>query len=290
MMNRKSFLYISGVEIPHEEQGGLYFEAEYNSGKINEIGSMIFKIYNLSQDVSPGTTIDYDFYRGDFGGRFGTYTVKKRNLEKNGGDTVQVLFCSERAIETSNIVSVSLKGQITADKAIKEICKAAGLNPVSIELKINKTFPNSFSCYGKALDELKELATDTSSQIKIENKDVYFYIDTIKQQKGQIIELNFSSGLLKNPRAAEELTTDNATTADMSNPAAKANYLTSGKLKAKTTNQYDFIIECLSIHTLKKGVVLQIGENKVWSGLCKIVEMEMRNNKTWVQKLKVKVI
>lgn len=289
-MNRKSFLYISGVEIPHEEQGGLYFEAEYNSGKINEIGSMIFKIYNLSQDVSPGTTIDYDFYRGDFGGRFGTYTVKKRNLEKNGGDTVQVLFCSERAIETSNIVSVSLKGQITADKAIKEICKAAGLNPVSIELKINKTFPNSFSCYGKALDELKELATDTSSQLKIENKDVYFYIDTIKQQKGQIIELNFNSGLLKNPRAAEELTTDNATTADMSNPMAKANYLTSGKLKAKTTNQYDFIIECLSIHTLKKGVVLQIGENKVWSGLCKIVEMEMRNNKTWVQKLKVKVI
>lgn len=290
MNSRKAFLYINGVEIPHEEQGGLYFEAEYNSGKINEVGSMKFKIYNLSQDIVPGTVIDYDFFRGDYGGRFGTYTVKKRNLEKSGGDTVQVLFCSERAMETSNIVSVSLKGQITADKAIKEICKAAGLNPVSIELKINKTFPNSFSAYGKALDELKELAKDTSSQLKIENKDVYFYIDTLKQTNNKIIELNFESGLIKNPRAAEELTTDNISNIKASNGEVKANYLTNDKLKAKTTNEYDFIIECLSIHTLKKGSILQIGDNKVWSGLCKIVEMEMRNNKTWTQKLKVKVV
>ena len=40
---------------------------------------------------------DYDFGRDLYGGRFGTFVVKKRNEIRDKADKVQELLCSERA-------------------------------------------------------------------------------------------------------------------------------------------------------------------------------------------------
>lgn len=290
-MYRWARLEINGVTIEHEENknGGLYFEADYNSGKANETGSMKFRIYNLSQEIFPGSKINYDFGRQDDGGRFGTFIVKKRNVEKNGGDTVQVLFCSERAVESSNIVSVSLKGQIKSSEAIREICKNAGLEAVNIILKEDKIYNNSFSCYGKALDELKEIAENTGSKFKLEGKEVYFYTEKFDREKEQIVSLNFNSGLLKNPAVSEELTLEKETNRRAEQGEIEAPYLTDTELKSKSTKAFDYTVECLSNHYLKKGRIVQVEGSATWNGLARIVQLTMKNQKEWKMELKVKI-
>lgn len=286
MSMRYAFLTINGVRIDHEENGGLYFECDYNSGKPGQVGTNKIKIFNLSQDIEVGSTISLDFGRGTFGGRFGTFTVKKRNVGQQEADTYQELFCSERANETSNIVSVSLKGQIKSSDAIREVCKSAGLNPVQIELKEDKTYPTSYSAFGKALDELKKIATNTGSNLKVEDKDVYFYQD--KPSDKGIINLTFDSGLIKNPQAAEELETNMKTTAKATNKEVSAGYNTGDKLKSNLTNEFDYTVECLSIHTLKKGAVVSIQGTKTFNGLARIYSVEMKNADKWTMKLKIK--
>lgn len=283
---RYATLIINGVTIKHEENGGLYFEADYNSGKSNEIGSMIFKIYNLSQDIEVNSTISYEFGRENYIGNFGTFTVKKKNVYLAGSDRVQELFCSERAVESSNTVSISLKGQITSSQAIREICNNAGLQAVEIELKEDKVYPNSFSAYGKAYDELKKIADNCSSNLKIENKEVYFYIDEPIQRS--MIDLNFDTGLLKNPETSEELVLDSSSDNKAQNEEVVASYNTDDKLKTKNTNEFDYTVECLSIHTLKKGTVVSISGNETFNGLARIFSLTMSNAEKWVMKLKIK--
>lgn len=285
---RWASLTINGIKINHEEQNGLYFEAEYNSGKDNEIGVCKFRIYNLSQNIEIGTVINYDFGRDNYGGRFGTFVVKKRNETRDGADKVQELFCSERAVESSNIATVSLKGQITSSEAIREICNQSGLNIVQVELEIEKVYQNSFSCFGKAIEELKKIADNTSSKIKIEGKDVYFYKD--KPKSNFIIELNFNSGLIKNPAAAEETTLDSIRDKKSQNKELEANYLTEDKLKSKLSKEYDFSIECMSLHSFKKGNIVNISGSKTFNGLCRICSLEMKNKNKWITTLKVKVM
>lgn len=283
---RYATLTINGVEIPHEEQGGLYFEADYNSGKGNEIGSMKFRIYNLSQEVKVGSVISYDFGRENFGGRFGTFTVKRRNTFLQGADSVQELYCSERAVESSNIVSVSLKGGIKSSQAIREICRQAGLQPVQIELKEDKEYPTSYSCYGKAIDELKKIADNCSSKIKIENKEVYFYVEQPSQKS--LVVLSFDSGLITNPTASEKLVLDSDSESMAQNGEVQAGYNTNDALKSQATNEFDYSVECLSIHTLKKGVMVSIKGSKTFNGLARIHSLTMNNADKWVMKLNLK--
>lgn len=283
---RYASLNINGVEIPHEEQGGLYFEADYNSGKGNEIGSMKFRIYNLSQDVKVGSVISYDFGRDNTVGRFGTFTVKRRNVYLQGADTVQELFCSERAVESSNVVSVSLKGQIKSSQAIREICRQAGLQPIQIELKEDKEYPTSFSCFGKAVDELKKIADNCSSKLKIENKEVYFYIEQPSQKS--LVVLSFESGLITNPIASEKLVLDSESEDMAQNGEVQANYNTDDALKSQSTNEFDYTVECLSIHMLKKGVMVAIKGSKTFNGLARIHSLTMNNSQKWKMKLNLK--
>lgn len=281
---RSAKLTINGVEILHEEQGGLYFEADYNSGKTNEIGSMVFKIYNLSQDVQVGSTISYDFGRNNYYGRFGTFTVKKRNTYIEGSDSIQELFCTERAVESSNIVNIELKGEIKSSQAIREICNKAGLTVAEIDLKEDKVYPTSYSSFGKAYDELKKIADNCASKFKIEHKEVYFYVSEPTQK--HMIDLNFGSGLLKNPQIAQETVLDNECDDMAQNGEIEATYNTGDKLKSKSTNEFDYEIECLSIHTLKKGVVISVSGNKTFNGLARIYSLTMNNAEKWMMKLK----
>ena len=88
-------------------------------------------------------------------------------------------------MESSNIVSVSLKGQIKSSEAIKEICKVAGLSVGNIVLKEDKIYNNSFSCYGKALEELREIAENTGSKMKIEEKMYIFTLKNLRKKKSK---------------------------------------------------------------------------------------------------------
>ena len=284
---RYAFLTINGVRIDHEENGGLYFECDYNSGKNNEVGVMKFKIFNLSQDVEVGSIISLDFGRGDHGGRFGTFAVKKRNVGIDGADKWQMLFCSERAVESSNIVSVSLKGKIKSSQAIREVCKSAGLNAVQMDLKTDKEYVTSFSSFGKAYDELKKIADNCSTNFKIEGKDVYYYQDKPSNKNKEIIQLGFDSGLITNPAAAEELELDRKVEGRATQGEVKAGYNSLDKLKTNLTNKFDFSLKCLSIHNLKKGVTINVSGTKTFNGNARIYSVEMKNANKWEMTLKL---
>lgn len=287
-MFRYAFLTINGVRIDHEENGGLYFECDYNSGKNKEIGVMKFKIFNLSQDVEVGSVVSLDYGRGDFGGRFGTFAVKKRNEGFEGADKYQELICSERAVESSNIVSVSLKGQIKSSQAIREVCKNAGLNLVQVELKNDFVYQKSYSAFGKALDELKKLSDNCGTEFKVEGKEVYFYQDKPKDNQKDIVELTFDSGLITNPAAAEELELDRKIEKRAAQKDFPAGYNTKDKLKTNLTNKFDFSLKCLSIHTIKKGTVISIKGSETFNGLARVYSVELNHTDKWVMNVKIK--
>lgn len=286
---RYSFLYINDVKIEHEESGGLYFEVEYDSGESNENATATFKIYNLDQKVGVGSIIKYNFGRFDFGGEFGTFTVKRAEEERDGQDRVQVLTCVETSVEATNIVSVSLKGQIKASKAVFEICKNAGLTLAQAEFGEDKTYPTSFSCFGKAKDELVKIANTTNSKVKIEGTNVFFY--TEKMQSNYIIDLNFESGLIKSPKFHEEEESDSTQEMKEQNKPTKKRKIskkTLEKQRIKEANKYDYELECLSLHVFKKGTVINVSGNSNFNGLARIISLTMNNANEWVTNLKIK--
>lgn len=286
-MIRWAKLIINGIEIKHEEQDGLYFEIDYSSGKSQEIGVATIKIYNLVQDVKVNSVIDFYFGRDDVGGYFGTFIVKKKSKYIKNSDVIQEFLCSERAIETSNIIAVSLRGKVKSKQIIEEICKEAKLNLIQNDLKIEKEYPNSFSCFGRAIDQLKKEIKNTSSKLKVEGKNIYVYNDTVISE---MIDLNYNTGLLKEPRPEEMVKGDKETEEMAQNNEVNTEYSVEDMEKNELTKEYDYNVECLSYHLLKKGNYVNLSGNKTFNGLAIIEEVEMKNSDKWVTELKVKVI
>lgn len=283
---RNAKITINDVEILHEENGGLYFVCDYNSGKDNEIGVLKVEIYNLSQDVGVGSTLALDFGRNEDNGRFGTYKVIKTHKTLNGYDKVTELICSEMDNKARVTVSISLEGQIKTSKAIQEICSKSGLSLIQLDLKKDKIFSNGYSCFGKVKDELKELAVNSQTKMQIKGSDVYYYTN---KQQGSMLSLGFKTGLLENPKFSEKLQLDKEVNQKSEGGDLQAPWATKNKnITAKSTNEWDWEIKFLADHSVKKGDMIQIEDSDTFKGLGKIVQLKMSMKDKWVMDALIK--
>lgn len=283
---RYAKLRINDVDILHEEHGGLYFTADYNSGKDNEIGTIKIEIYNLTQEVSVGSNISLDFGRSGDNGRFGTYKVLRSHKSLEGFNKVTELICSEMDNKARATVSISLEGQIKTSKAISEICSQAGLSLIQLDLEKDKIFSNGFSCFGPAKDELKELAINTGTKLQIKGSEIYFYTN---KQQGTMLSLGFKSGLLENPRFSEKLQLNKEVDRKAEDGDLQAPWQTGNEnITAKSTNEWDWEVKFLADHSVKKGNMIEVHGSDTFNGVGKIVQLKMSMKDSWVMTALIK--
>lgn len=283
---RNSFLVINGVTLQDRNNGGLKFELEIKSGSDKKIGLARIFIFNLSQDIKVGSEIKVNFGYAEDVGEYGIYEVVKKNKYREGGDIVQELLCSERSKSTSKIVSISIDGNVRISDAIKAVCKYAGITIVSLELLQDKIYTNGYTCYEKAVNELRELVEDSKSKMILKSNNLYVYHKNFKEK---IINLSFRSGLLKNPTFYEKVKKEKSIDKDSDNDTNENWEISNIEETAKTNKEYDYDVECFPIHYIKKGDVLNI-ESETYNGFAQVREIEVSLKDSWEMKLKVKVM
>lgn len=283
---RNSFLVINGVTLQDRNNGGLKFELEIKSGSDKKIGLARIFIFNLSQDIKVGSEIKVNFGYAEDVGEYGIYEVIKKNKYREGGDIVQELLCSERSKSTSKIVSISIDGNVRISDAIKAVCKYAGITIVSLELLQDKIYTNGYTCYEKAVNELRELVEDSKSKMILKSNNLYVYHKNFKEK---IINLSFRSGLLKNPTFYEKVKKEKSIDKNSDNDTNENWEISNIEETAKTNKEYDYDVECFPIHYIKKGDVLNI-ESETYNGFAQVREIEVSLKDSWEMKLKVKVM
>lgn len=283
---RNSYLVINGVTLQDRNNGGLRFDVEIKSNGDKKIGSSRVFIYNLSQEVEVGSEIKINFGYAEDVGEYGIYEVVKKNKYREDGNIIQELLCSERSKSTSKIVAISIDGNVRTSEAIKAVCKAAGITLVSMELLEDKVYSNGYTCYEKAVNELRELVDDAGSKMILKSNNLYIYH---KEFKKKIINLSFRSGLLKNPTFSEKIKKEKDVNKENDNGKNEEWEVSNREQTAKKSKEYDYSVECFPIHYIKKGDVLKI-ESATFNGLAQVREIEISLKESWEMKLKVKVI
>lgn len=283
---RNSYLIINNIKINDQNNHGLKFDVSAKSGAEGEVGQASIKIYNLSQKIELGSEVELWFGYADDVGYYSKYEVIGNRKTKEKGTVIQTLICSERTKNSSKIISLSLDGNIKSSQAIKEIAKKMGLNLVKLELKKDKTYTNGYTCYNQGFQELKALVEDTESKMTLKSDDLYIYTDN---QKTYSVRLSFDSGLLHNPREIEEQELENKINNKYDNENKENWSEEAKKATVKSSNKYDYIVETLPIHYLKKGDLIYV-ESLELSAYVQIEELELELADTWKMKLGVKVV
>lgn len=177
------------------------FEAAFDSGK-----PMITKakIFNPSSDtvdcISTGTNKPKTRCAIDAGykGNYGTCVMGEvtKFEHRPGQDAVLTLVIADCSSQWNNYqVSMSMAGKITAEEAIKNMLRQAGLTAGVINLARNRTYER-FYMEGVSLSSaLREMASDTDSRFIIQHGKVHFLAPTRGQ--GDYIEINSTTGLIE---------------------------------------------------------------------------------------------
>lgn len=283
---RNSFLVINGITLQDRNNGGLKFDIEIKSGADKKIGLARVFIFNLSQDIEVGSEIKINFGYAEDVGEYGIYEVVKKNKYREDGNIVQELLCSERSKSTSKIVSISIDGNVRISDAIKAVCKYAGITIVSLELLQDKLYTNGYTCYEKAVNELRELVEDSGSKMILKSNNLYVYHKDFKEK---IINLSFRSGLLKNPTFSEKIKKEIEIDKEQDNNSNDQWEANNREQTAKNNKEYDYDVICFPIHYIKKGDVLNI-ESETYNGFAQVREIEISLKDSWEMKLKVKVM
>lgn len=278
---RNLFLVINGKKINDENSGGLKFKIEIKSGNDKKIGIARLSIYNLSQNIQIGSEVKINFGYASDVGEYGTYEVIKLNKYREGADFVKELLCSERSKNTSKIISLSVDGNIKISDAISKVCEKAGINIINMELAKDKLFTNGYTCYNKAFNEIKELVTDAESKMLLKSNDLYVYHKDLKEK---IINLNFKSGLIENPK--DNAKSENEGDLDILADNKSGNREWSSK-NIKSSKLTDYEVKCFPIHYIKKGDVVNIISD-TFNGLAQVREIDIELKDSWIMKLKVK--
>lgn len=283
---RNSFLVINGITLQDRNNGGLKFNIEIKSGSDKKIGLARIFIFNLSQEIKVGSEIKINFGYAEDVGEYGIYEVVKKNKYREDGNIVQELLCSERSKSTSKIVSISIDGNVRISDAIKAVCKYAGITIVSLELLQDKVYTNGYTCYEKAVNELRELVEDSGSKMILKSNNLYVYHKDFKEK---IINLSFRSGLLKNPTFSEKIKKEIDIDKEQDNNSNEQWEASNREQTAKNNKEYDYDVICFPIHYIKKGDVLNI-ESETYNGFAQVREIEISLKDSWEMKLKVKVM
>ena len=113
------------------------------------------------------------------------------------------IICSELDIKFNDIVSVSYEPGTLASEIIKDLARKINFFVKQLDLEVDVAYENGESVTGHGLKEIQEIVKDCESKINIKNNLLYIYSDV--SIKGNKYVLDFSSGLLEQPKLNEEL-------------------------------------------------------------------------------------
>lgn len=283
---RNSHLVINGMKINDENNDGLKFEVDAKTGEEGKVGVADIKIYNLTQNIEVGSDIEVWFGYADDIGYYSSYEVISKKKSKDNGSYIQTLICSERTKNSSKIVSISLDGNIRCTQAIQEIVKSMGLNLMKLQVEKDKIYTNGYTCYNQGFSELKALVQDSESKMTIKGDDIYIYTD---KEKTYRVLLSFESGLIHNPQACEKQENENKVNSKTDNEKTSSWDEKNKKNTVKNSNKYDYVVETLPIHYIKKGDIVYI-KSDLLTDYVQVENIELKLSGTWQMKLGVKVI
>ena len=183
------------------------------------------------------------------------------------------IICSELDIKFNDIVSVSYEPGTLASQIITDLARKINFFVKQLDLEVDVIYENGESITGHGLKEIQDIVLDCESKINIKNNLLYIYSDVSIQGNKYI--LDFSSGLLEQPKINEELREK------IEIKPTKKGIETKKKEEKKDTeekNKYDYQIVSLLIHYIKKGDIIQI-ESDTYNGDLKIIAIDINDFK-----------
>ena len=211
------------------------------------------------------------------------------------------IICSELDIKFNDIVSVSYEPGTLASEIIKDLARKINFFVKQLDLEVDVAYENGESVTGHGLKEIQEIVKDCESKINIKNNLLYIYSDV--SIKGNKYVLDFSSGLLEQPKLNEELrekieikptkkeketkeTTKKSTKKSTKKTTKKSKEAKEEKKDTEEKNKFDYEVVGLLIHYLKKGDIIQV-ESDTFNGDLKIISLNIDDFK---MKLKTKAL
>mgnify|MGYP003603026096 CR=1 FL=1 len=211
------------------------------------------------------------------------------------------IICSELDIKFNDIVSVSYEPGTLASQIITDLARKINFFVKQLDLEVDVIYENGESITGHGLKEIQEIVKDCESKINIKSNLLYIYSDV--SIKGNKYVLDFSSGLLEQPKLNEELrekieikptkkeketkeTTKKSTKKSTKKTTKKSKEAKEEKKDTEEKNKFDYEVVGLLIHYLKKGDIIQV-ESDTFNGDLKIISLNIDDFK---MKLKTKAL
>lgn len=294
------------IEVPYQywdpddieqdrEIRGYDISVSYKDSENNDLSSGEITIFNLAQSdidlIREKDTINVKMgYGKDIGEVFTGTITEVVQLEYE----LKIKFL-EAAKSFNNRVSIGLE-PTKASKVIKEIADSIGYVVKKCELKIDKEYKGGFylSPYDVPLQKIIQIVNDCDSKINLKYDEIYIYSQ--ENDDTEKIILNKTSGLLGEPKKyvkPEKTSAKNRGKATKETKKEDKKKRKAKKKKAEKTKspenrkvEYDYSLNCLLIHYLKKTDNVII-ESKTFNGKAKIVALSIKD---FVMEIKVKVL
>lgn len=258
---------------------GFFFEFEIPFKDSEELQTVVFKVYNLSEatrsNIQKGTPIILNAgYEGDVGTIF-VGAVSAASSEKNGMDWVTEISATTALQEWigKNINKTYLPGT-TAKNIILDLLTIFGLEVGQFELVESMVYPRGRVCQGKLKDILKQIVvTECKSRLLIRNNQIHINNPEKGINMGYL--LTPETGLLASGGDSDRM----VIAMDEQDPKAKK------EEKGKTIKR-----KCLLNHRIGPGDIVQI-QSQSLNGTYMVVSGTHKGSPTgdWYTEMELKI-
>ena len=247
IFNQSATLKVGSLEFNYPN---FHMEWSYKVENDNSPSILEITVFNLSDTNINSVKINqacvFQFgYNGDIGVLCEGY-VKQLETEK-GVDKQTKITILEANLKYNTQIVVGYAKNTTASYILKDICGNNGFYIKKLDLITDFRFETGYSAKGNILDIIKKIVGKTGSKITIKDKNIYIYTDN-SAKEGNII-LDYTSGLLKEPKKCVD-----------------------------SDKKYDYSVEALPIYYLKKGDIFNLKANDL-KGNMRIKSFEIND---WV--------
>lgn len=250
LFNRNCSVNISDFEfttMDNKYGKGLTIDWSYDIRKYSEPAKLKVSIYNpdiaIISEIKQLDPVVFSFGYDDITELFFSGFLDKFDFKTKGVDRVLEISCIEQDTLIFKDLSVSYNSNTKASYVISDVLKRAGFIIKQLDLESDIIYSSGYCVYGKPINEVREVAKDCGSRVKIEGKEVFVYINEVNNNVAVL--LDFESGLLESPI-----------------PAMKS-AVAENKKKENDTTLYTHKVKSLAIPSIKKNSIIVIQTDEI---------------------------
>ena len=227
----------------------LNLEFTYSEKDDNSPSELNLIIYNLSDttinDLDTGNGVVFKIgYDYNLGVIFEGYVSQLDSIKNGVNKLLKIKAVS--SIELYSEIDVSYISGVDSKFVLFDMCDKLGYTLKSLELFKNLKFETGYSEDNIDLNSIKKIVQKCESWMAIQGKNIYIY-DPRTIRTANVYQLNFTSGLLKNPTKSKE-----------------------------KNKRYSYVVESLPINYIRKAGIIQI-ESDTFNGLAQVIEISISN-------------